>query len=214
MIKRAITAIKLVIVVVLISVLSVGTTGYIVTQYLDALLEQFNIPLAVKPAPLSNFFGSTRRDNRSTEEETVDSSKTLSETSEEANKPPHALEVFGEVGTSEEQLDTDIDADTGSDMDALIGQEPSKPVDESELAFSVEDINGAKDAIQAEDKEELFLVLASKIPQESWQSISEMMESGITEQELTEIQQTLAIHLSKEEYEQMIKLLQKYDIEQ
>lgn len=202
MIKRAIKAIKIVIIVVLISVLSVGTTGFIVTQYLDALLQQFNIPLAVKPSLLSDVWGNRKEDTIST----ID----------DDSAPPDALEVFGDVEEEmigEEQQEEAVDVEEDELEQSNAQKEFVDSIDETELVFSPEQLGEVKDTIIAEDNDRLFLTLASKIPQESWLAISEMMEDGITEQELTEIQQVLAIHLSKEEYAQMLELLQKYDIE-
>ncbi|MFD0716139.1 hypothetical protein [Paenibacillus sp. GCM10027626] len=81
---------------------------------------------------------------------------------------------------------------------------------EQGMALTPEQINKAKSEISSEDKEKLFTVMMTKLPQEAWQQISKLMEDGLTEEEMTTVQQIVAQHLSREEYNQMMEILKKY----
>ncbi|MNG30259.1 hypothetical protein D3C84_1158440 [compost metagenome] len=56
----------------------------------------------------------------------------------------------------------------------------------------------------------MFDLLATKLPQQAWQLISEYMESGLTEQEVTNVQQIVAQYLSEEQYKTFMSILKKY----
>ncbi|MOA63055.1 hypothetical protein D3C78_1886510 [compost metagenome] len=60
------------------------------------------------------------------------------------------------------------------------------------------------------DKDQIFSLLMLKLPQEALQSISFLMEEGLTEAELIQIQQLLAQYLDTEEYDSMMEILKKY----
>lgn len=78
--------------------------------------------------------------------------------------------------------------------------------------MTTDDLTEVKDQMSDEDKEKLFSLLMTKLPQESWQTISQYIENGLTEQELTEIQQIMAQHLDKTEYGQMMEILKNINI--
>ncbi|MNV84725.1 hypothetical protein D3C71_1786200 [compost metagenome] len=76
--------------------------------------------------------------------------------------------------------------------------------------MTTDELTKVKDLMSDEDKEQLFGLLTDKLPQESWQSISQFVENGLTDQELSSVQQIMAQYLDKAEYEQMIDILKKY----
>lgn len=216
MFKRAIGLVKLVVAVILISTITLWTTGMIVTHYLDSLLKQYNIPFDTKPAVVSGFWGKM-----------WGASPPVQEESEQ--KPEDATPVFGQVqddiGVGEdntESLQTEVDGnqngtsdvdevDTHDDLDTLInGNSGGLDVDGVGTAMTSEDIASVKDNMKVEDKEQLFAMLVGKLPEETWKQLSEIVEDGVTEEELTMIQQLMAMHLNKEEYEEMMEILKKY----
>ncbi|GBF72387.1 hypothetical protein PA598K_00636 [Paenibacillus sp. 598K] len=72
------------------------------------------------------------------------------------------------------------------------------------------EIAEAKEQMSEADKQLMFGLLLNKLPQEAWQSISTYMENGLTEQELTQVQQIVAQYLNDEEYAQLMNILSKY----
>lgn len=100
------------------------------------------------------------------------------------------------TGTTEGSVQTDDD------------EAPS--IDGSETAITTEDLNAMKGEMSDADKDQLFGLLMSKLPQEAWQTISGYMENGLTDEELTQVQQLMAQYLDRDQYEQMMGILKKY----
>lgn len=206
---------KIVAAALIISFLSIWTTGYIVNSYVETLLKQFNLPLEVQPMALSGVWGNlwgadpvkvqnVEEPNGATDEE----------------KAPVAVDAFGdqsEAPLTDIGIGSGTKADGGSAAEAgeggmqsgeSTGEAPS--IDGTETAITTDDMNEVKEQMSDADKDELFGLLMSKLPQEAWQTISSFMENGLTDEELTEVQQIMAQHLDKEQYEQMMGILKKY----
>ncbi|WP_419875909.1 hypothetical protein [Candidatus Pristimantibacillus sp. PTI5] len=98
----------------------------------------------------------------------------------------------------------------GNAEEGTAGAEGAEGVEGTETAMTTEELTEVKEQMSDADKDELFGLLMSKLPQESWQTISQYIENGLTEQELTAIQQIMAQHLDKTEYTQMMDILKKY----
>lgn len=75
---------------------------------------------------------------------------------------------------------------------------------------SAENLSSTKDRITNEDKMKLFSLLISKLPPAEVQTISTLMEDGITQQELLEMNAIIQKHLSTDEYNQVVTILEKY----
>ncbi|MFC4778319.1 hypothetical protein ACFO9Q_16095 [Paenibacillus sp. GCM10023252] len=281
----------------MISFLSIWTTGYIVNSYVETLLKQFNVPLETKPFALSGVWGNlwgaggnehasgaddkvggdegavggtagngggesavggTANDGSSGSTDggtagndgedsaddgtasgaagdgdasTDDGDASANGTGDGADTddhgtasgdgdtPPVAIDAF-----QDEEQDPLTGIGGGSGPKANSGATPSSsptPNGESagtsgtdpkdtETAVSAEDLNDVKNEMSSEDKDRLFALLMTKLPQEAWQSISTYAENGLTKDELTNVQQIMAQHLNKEEYEQMMDILKKY----
>lgn len=215
---------KLVAAGLIMSFLSIWTTGYIVTSYVETLLKQFNLPLEVPPMAMSGVWGKLwGADPLMTTDTVVEGDKQA--TADETKQPdaaegddhgeaPVAVDAFGEA--TEPPL-TDIGIGGGTQANGGAAppeagdvQEGTAGVDGTETAVTTEDLAEVKEQMSDEDKEKLFGLLMSKLPQESWQTISQYVENGLTEQELTTIQQIMAQHLDKSEYGEMMEILKKY----
>ncbi|MDQ6421919.1 hypothetical protein RB620_21045 [Paenibacillus sp. LHD-117] len=229
---------KLVAAGLIISFLSIWTTGYIVTSYVESVLKQFELPIEVPPMAMSGVWGKLwGSDPLMTGGATVDE--------DEGNAPdkgngsadgagnkaePDAEEAFGQT---EQPPLTDIGIGGGSEAGGGAeapgggtevqegvagagtngeagGTEGTGGIDGTETAVTEGELTETKDKMSEEDKNKLFEMLLTKLPQESMQQISAYMEEGLTEQELTNIQQIMAQHLDKEEYESMMDILKKY----
>ncbi|CAM4301407.1 hypothetical protein [Paenibacillus tarimensis] len=81
---------------------------------------------------------------------------------------------------------------------------------QGEAVITPEELARAKDQMSEEDRNKLFAMLVSKLPQSEWQTISTYVESGLTDEEMTNIQQIVAKHLDREEYEELMDILKKY----
>ncbi|MCF2939918.1 hypothetical protein L1N85_15990 [Paenibacillus alkaliterrae] len=206
---------KLVAAGLILSFLSIWTTGYIVTSYVETLLKQFNLPLEVPPMAMSGVWGKLWGADPLMTTDLVDKEITPQTDAggDDYGEPPVAVDAFGQ----ESDLPiTDIGAGGGTQANggaapgAEATEEGTAGIDGTETAITTDDLTEVKDQMSDEDKEVLFGLLMSKLPQESWQTISQYVENGLTEQELTSIQQIMAQHLDKAEYEQMMDILKKY----
>ncbi|WP_155986046.1 hypothetical protein [Paenibacillus gorillae] len=217
----------------IISFLSIWTTGYIVNSYVETLLKQYNLPLEVQPMALSGVWGklwgagpaAPAGQKQPADSEAIDGGDGSGKGKGDS---PVAIDAFGrEEPESETPPLTDIGIGGGSKAEGGAagesgaggmgtGQTEGKveageePVDGTETAVTTEDLNQVKEQMSEADKDELFGLLMSKLPQDAWQTISGYMESGLTEQELTAVQQIMAQHLDTEQYERMMNILKKY----
>lgn len=241
---------KLVAAGLILSFLSIWTTGFIVTSYVDTLLKQFNLPLEAPPMAMTGVWGKLWGADPLLKTDIADKGKETEDKAagDDQGNPPEAVDAFGEIGdppitdigigggtqadggtaseaggtesgeteAGESGTETDqpgtadngTEPDNGATMDGT--KEGEAGIDGSETAMTTEELTEVKNQMSDEDKEQLFALLMTKLPQDSWQTISQYVENGLTEQELTSIQQIMAQHLDKEEYEQMMAILKKY----
>lgn len=213
---------KLVAAGLILSFLSIWTTGYIVTSYVETILKQFNLPIEVPPMAMSGVWGKLwgsdpllTTDTANNKENTPSKGGTA-ETDAQADEnsdPPVAVDAFGDISDpplTDMGIGGGTQANGGAATDETEVQEGMSPGDDTETAMTTEDLTIAKQQMTNADKEKLFTLLISKLPQESWQMISQYVEDGLTEKELTTIQQIMAQHLDKTEYAQMMEILKKY----
>ncbi|REE78612.1 hypothetical protein A8990_1259 [Paenibacillus taihuensis] len=226
---------KTIAVALLVSFLSIWTTGYIVNSYVETLLKQFNIPLDEKPFALSGVWGElwgadpavkskggTSADSgsgSSTNSSTSSGSDKTQTNSSDGKDEPDSVDAFnqqpsGELsdiggGTGPKGNSSAAGSDTNTDHSQTQSQE-SADASQDEVAMTTDQLNEAKSQISDADKEKLFSVMMQKLPQETWQTISKLMEGGLTDSEMTQVQQLMAQHLDRNEYDEMLSILSKY----
>lgn len=242
----------------IISFLSIWTTGYIVNSYVETLLKQFNIPLDQKPFALSSVWGGlwgadpllksdqdiaerNGSDTKGTgdggaakETEGITEQKEVgkNEGSEmEEKETPLVVDAYGDetsgaltdigggrgpkgnsgAGSKAHGGDSGIlsEMQGGADLNTGGGSEAEEALREG-VAITTDELNETKNGMSQEDKEQLFNVMMKKLPQEAWQRISGLMEGGLTNEELTEVQQLIAQHLDRDEYDRMMEIMKKY----
>ncbi|GMK38946.1 hypothetical protein PCCS19_20000 [Paenibacillus sp. CCS19] len=126
---------------------------------------------------------------------TGDDSATGSNSTEGIGDDPVAIDAFGQ---DKEGAITGSGGGTGPKTEA------------GGTAVTTEEMTEAKNQLTDADKDQLFELLATKLPQEAWQTISTYTENGLTDQELTNIQQIVAQYLTEEQYKQFMDILKKY----
>ena len=196
----------------IISFLSIWTTGYIVNSYLQTLLKQYNLPLEVQPMALSGMWGKLWG------ADPIQS--TASKAPQEDTEEPVAVDAFSDQtqapltdigigsGTKANGEKTEETGESTEPVEEGTGQAPA--IEGTETAITTDDLSEIKSQMSEADKEQLFGMLMGKLPQEAWQTISGYMENGLTDEELTLVEQLMAQHLDKEQYEQMLGILKKY----
>lgn len=80
---------------------------------------------------------------------------------------------------------------------------------DQQVVISPDEMIQKKDELTATEKEQIFNILMKKLPQSEMQKISAAMEDGLTEQELSTIEDTISKYLTKEEYAALSKLLEQ-----
>lgn len=213
---------RIVATVVLAALLSVWTTGYVVTSYVQALLKEYEIPMEVEPVALSDVWGMLW--GSKPKESTTDIADNMPNHDQQQVDNTHndkqQEQVLDNTNNREEQAEDDsleepADDTTGEqeaedewEQDAVDVLAPVETGNQS--AITPEDIYESKEQLAAEDKERMFELLMLKLPSDSWQMFSTYIEDGLTDQELIDIQQVMAQHLSKDEYEELMEILKKY----
>lgn len=215
---------------ILISFLSIWTTGYVVNSYVETLLKQFNIPLEEKPFALSGVWGelwgadpavkskgNTAADSGTSSNSGTD--QTQSASGNDGKDKRDSVDAFsqqpsGELsdiggGTGPKGNSSATSTDTNTDH-AQTQPHESADASQDEVAMTTDQLNEAKSQISEADKEKLFSVMMQKLPQEAWQTISKLMEDGLTDSEMTQVQQLMAQHLDRNEYDEMLSILSKY----
>ncbi|WP_454193254.1 hypothetical protein [Paenibacillus sp. Marseille-Q7038] len=187
---------KIVITVMLVSTLTLLTTGLIVQSYVKSLLTSFNIAWEGQPTGLTSIFQDVIGMN----------SSNTSKSTDEQKKTPDRV--------AEKQIDNNSPENSSGEKDSApnlvenpdegteIPKEPEDPV-----IMSPDDMAEYKDTIPNEEKTEVFDLLMNKIPTDEMQVIASNMENGITEQELQDMEQVIAKYLTEDEYKQLMAIL-------
>jgi hypothetical protein len=261
----------------LASFLAIWTTGYIVNSYVEALLEEYEIPLEKPPFALSGLWGrlwgvdarpqdgrsalaadrepiggfedarkysggsggSSGRENGRTggsggaERSGGDQTATEPAGGDRAAAESAGGENGGHAPMGDGGLDgggTPVYGDGGGTPDDAAGWRPGEEdggaeggVTESGFGrgpaahgaaggtvVSTEELLEAKSRLTEEERNRLFAILVGKVPQEEWQRISEFTEGGLTAEELLQVQQIVATYLDREEYDELMGILNKF----
>ncbi|MGG4043665.1 hypothetical protein [Paenibacillus favisporus] len=237
---------KTVLTVVLISGLTVLTTGAVVNMYVQSLLASFNIQLEGQPTGIGGMMKGMLGLNNTKEKEpdkeaastahAADDSKSTVGSTNTAETGTVSTEGAGETagtgsqtgtntgeagsGGSTAGMETGGNADgegTDAPDDALpvMGQGLSESAmggqsaADQQVVISPDEMIQKKDELTATEKEQIFNILMKKLPQSEMQKISAAMEDGLTEQELSTIEDTISKYLTKEEYAALSKLLEQ-----
>ncbi|UYO05542.1 hypothetical protein [Paenibacillus sp. PSB04] len=237
---------KTVLTVVLISGLTVLTTGAVVNMYVQSLLASFNIQLEGQPTGIGGMMKGMLGLNNTKEKEpdkeaastahAADDSKSTVGSTNTAETGTGSTEGAGETagtgsqtgtntgeagsGGSTSGMETGGNADgegTDAPDDALpvMGQGLSESAmggqsaADQQVVISPDEMIQKKDELTTTEKEQIFNILMKKLPQSEMQKISAAMEDGLTEQELSTIEDTISKYLTKEEYAALSKLLEQ-----
>lgn len=222
--------VKMVLTVMLVSSLTLLTTGLIVQSYAKSLLASFNIEWEGQPTGLMGMFHGALGDKQSSEGEKSGNTSTDEPAgTEEEKAPENSISVMGngtssgEAGNPESSGSGKTDeADTGKTSGTVNGDETgagSGPEggnaqtaairqEVMQLLFRQMILRELKTSQLTEEKERIFTPLMNKSPQKEMQEISGAMEGGLTEQELRDIEQVISKYLTSEEYDDLMEVLQ------
>lgn len=107
--------------------------------------------------------------------------------SREEYVPDNALPVFGQS--------------SGADSDAL---------DKKKLIMTAEQFNQKRELLSDADKMRIFTLLLTRLPEEELQKFSQMVEDGISSDDLNAMDSSAQKYLKSEEYEELMDILKKF----
>ncbi|WP_059050417.1 hypothetical protein [Paenibacillus senegalimassiliensis] len=182
--------------VVAVSVLTMATTGYVVNSYVQSLLGSYNLPITGQAPSLGSMMkgmlglggGQSAPDNESAVTDDSHEGENTEPQTDETNgtAPDGALPVMGELEAGGDALAQD-----------------------NQVVVTPDDLVAKKDDLPDQEKEEIFAILMSKLPQEDMQQLTNALEDGLTETEMINIEQILSKHLDKAEYAKVIEMLKE-----
>lgn len=98
----------------------------------------------------------------------------------------------------------------GRDEGSLIWDGDDLAFDD-EIVMTTEEFMARQNLLTEEDKIAIFTMLFTKLPQHEFQNLSYWLEDGVTKGEMEDIYRMLGQYLTKEELEQLTKIIQKYE---
>lgn len=183
---------KLAIAAVFVSAISIFASWTAVHTYLDKLLAKYQLGNGTEQIEFSDFLTKlssqlniiTMKPNEKKPPEKDDGGKVPAD----APKSGDAVPVWNQSGKS-----------------ASSAAEQKRKV-----MMTAEDLQTLKEKMTSEDKMKVFALLSSRLPQNEIQTISQLVENGITEEKLGQIQTIMEKYLKPNEYQQLLDILSKY----
>lgn len=193
----------------LLSFLSIWTTGYIVNSYMETLLKQLNVPLQMQPFALSGTWGKLwgaspisqdQEAARNVEERSGSSSRVTDETGSKRSGDDMAAsngvdKAPDEAGDGKAPSGDSWREANGRDTDTFAA-------DESIPTFG----GSAVPEMTAAQRQVLQSVMA-KLNGEQLTQLARYLEEGMTEVELAAVGELVAPSLTETEYIQLMELL-------
>lgn len=214
---------------ILVSTLTIVTTGIVVNAYIQSVLSSFNIQLETEPMGVGGIMksmlgmGSGTKpdvgsvnpavDNNRAEDKSATSDEPTpgsgldrnggAQEDDEANSNPAG--TTGEPPADEEAPDNSLPV-----MGTNTTEQPDESsLEDQEIVMTPGEIVDRKDSLPTEEKEEIFTLLMNKLPQSEMQKISAAMEDGLTAAELADIEQGISKYLNADEFDKLITMLKE-----
>lgn len=185
---------RLIITIVVVCLLTVVTTGYVVNYYIEQMLSRYHISMTDGGPSVTDIMkglvGVQSSTSSPTDEESSSNGKDQVQDKElnKNNLPPATGGANAGNGDA-----------SGND----------KLNQKENVVVTPDDLIAKKEGIEAKDKEAIFTIFMSKLPQEEMQKLTEYMEGGLTETEVLAIEQMLSKYLDKTEYAKVMEVLKK-----
>lgn len=198
---------KLLLGAILVSTISVLTTAYIVNTYITQLLKPFNLQISQKPLELSdilvNLWG---KSNILGQGGTSPDATSLDPNPDPTSNPASTTPVGKEDAVAAWAQTSDR---AGTDASRTSETSTERALDRA-VVMSEDQLQSKKDQLTSEDKRIIFAAL-SKLPEADMQTISTLVEDGITSSELAQVEKIVEQQLKPEEYNQLLQILRKYE---
>lgn len=213
---------------ILSSLLTVGTTAIVVDRYIQTALDKFHIPLGRNPLTLTSMWGvllgsdhqtASSKNNASVDTNRIETAINSGAGSTMEHTGAREKQDVTKQERSTAGSDSGVGPATGTGTSGGKHKSPTPPdgslpvmggISSSQgmkgreaIVVSPDAISKSKERLSREKKDKIFATLMKKLPQEDWQHLSMLMEGGLTSSEILEVEQILAKHLNDEEYKEM-----------
>lgn len=221
---------RLSITIVMVCLLTIVTTGYVVNYYIETMLGRFHISMTdggpsvtdimkglvgfqsssqgSKPKAEDDSNLSAQLPPKNTETQDNDSQNNNSQHSDPQDNQSQDTETKKNDSSPSDSDNSEVvpPPATGGSSSAGTNQSADQ---KGGVVVTPDDLIAKKDSLDNKDKEDIFAILMSKLPQEEMQKITEYMENGLTETEVLATQQVLSKYLDKTEYAKVMEILKK-----
>jgi hypothetical protein len=196
---------KLIITAILLSTMSVMTTIYIVDQYVQTVLERFQLTDVERP-PL-RIGGLLQQTSPSMGDE----SKNEADAVEVTEKDTAAAEQQSQ-DRLEPQRQQDPQVELPSEGQNMTEATPvfGSSIQSNSLVMTPDEFNEKRKNLSDEDKMMIFSIMMNKLPQAELQKLSEWLEDGITEEELTQVEEVINAYLEQADIDKLLSILNRY----
>jgi hypothetical protein len=190
-------AARILVTAVLLSFLSIWTTGYIVNSYMETLLKQMDLPLQTQPFALSGIWGKMWGASPAP--------KPKSDTQAKTNEASNATTS----GSKETTVQPSPSSSVASPDPGMAGEQasPGSPTPSEDKAVPVFG-TGAGTSQMTEQQRTALDAVMSKLNADQLAQLSALLKNGLTKEELTQLGVLIKPSLSETEYNQMMDLLQ------
>ncbi|CAI6063894.1 hypothetical protein [Cohnella sp. JJ-181] len=224
-------AAQLVAMALLVSFLSIWTTGYIVTSYVQTALKGYGITLDEQPFAMSGVWGkmwgadgaNTAADKESesaADEEDADAADQPAASPEPTATPDTATGAGGEAPSPPSGGDAEsapspepAPAPTGSETEGQAAVSPDDtsggiPSDDgSAPVWNGEEGAPGASGLTDEEKQQIYSVVVSKLSSEQLSQLTDLIRNGLTDVKVPQMESLLRPVLSDEEYATMMEAL-------
>lgn len=214
---------KIVIGTVLITSITMFTTWYVVNMYVEDIFRQYQIPALGKKIQFNEFAARLvgelnivmHKDGgkQAAPQDIPTPTKAVPSPNPSGSQssPSSSSRDDLPVGGINSEGGGDASQGVKDDAVAVMGRaRTEEDGQKKELVLSTEDFAKKKEALSSDDKMKIFSLVVAKLPQTEVQTLSALLEDGITTEELTEVNSTLKKYLSEKELKQLTDILSKY----
>lgn len=200
---------RLIITIVVVCLLTVVTTGYVVNYYIEQMLSRYHISMTDGGPSVTDIMkglvGVQSTTPSPTDEESSSKGKEQ-EQSKDSDQNKNKDQSNDQDNSSSPNLPPATGGANAGNGDAS-GNDKSNQ--KENVVVTPDDLIAKKEGIESKDKEAIFTILMSKLPQDEMQKLTEYMEDGLTESEVLAIEQMLSKYLDKTEYAKVMEVLKK-----
>jgi hypothetical protein len=186
--------------ILFVTILSVGTTGWIVSSYMQHTLKELNInaptTLDIIQKSIFPFYEPKLSAKPAFAQETSSLWTTLNQKEEKA--PP-----LLDTGNKKEE---ESPKKLWREGEVIVAQKES-----TETLMTKEAIEQHKQMISAKDRMDIFSILLSNVPEEEMEFMFDLLSDGLTGEEAIQIDAKLKTYLGEEEYKFISDIIKKYE---